>query len=49
MVKTNAEKQEEYRERVKAKQKSDYIKKRQGNKTSKERAFEEINCTVSRL
>ena len=27
MVKTNAEKQEEYRERVKAKQKSDYIKK----------------------
>ena len=45
MVKTNAEKQKEYRERVEAKQNSDYLKKDRERK-SKERAFEEIPCTV---
>ena len=45
MVKTNAEKQKEYIERVKAKN-SDLPKKRQGKKKSKERAFEEIPCTA---
>ena len=48
MVKTNAEKQTEYRDRIKAKQNSDYLKK-DGKKKSKERGFEEIPCLVSRL
>ena len=49
MVKTNAEKQGEYWERVKAKQNSDLPKKRQGKNMNKERAFEEIPSTVSRV
>ena len=35
MVKTNAEKQKEYREQVKAKQNSDYLKKDRERKTAK--------------
>ena len=44
MVKTNAEKQKEYIERVKAKN-SDLPKKKAG-KEKEQRAFEEIPCTA---
>ena len=50
MVKTNAEKQKDYREQVKTKKKnSDYLKKDKERKEQRERAFEEILCTVSRV